>query len=274
MKRLITKLSAFALVMLLLTGAIATAHAEEQTLTINDAGAFKAGDKVKFTLNLSETKEDIIGFELRLFYDNEYLQYQKDTLKAEKFDTLYFNQDIVGKIPMNWTDIGNPVSFADKGEFFSCDFVVRKSGKTKISYFITELYGEDMTYLKSYKFTYDLTVNDKKVVSDGVLPITDDKDTLDTRQSTFINYVDGMGEENSPNKDNHESVVGKQPSTIQIVETQVVEATRYETVNQQGDSGNHVVMMVVIIALVVVAGVTAGVVLFRKKGQKNENNEP
>ena len=273
MKRLIIKLSAFTLVMLLLTGAMATAFAEEQTLTVNDAGTLKVGDKVKFTLNLSETKEDIIGFEMRLFYDNEYLQYQKNSLKADKFDTLYFNQDIVGKIPMNWTDIGNPASFATKGEFFSCDFVVQKPGETKISYFITELYGDDMTYLKSYKFTYDLSVNDKKIVSDAVLPITDDQETLQTRQSTFINYVDGMGEENTPNKDNHESVVGKQPSTIQVIETQVVEATRYEAVNNGGSNGNNIVLIVVVIALVVVAGVTAAVVLFRKKGQKNDNPE-
>ena len=147
-----------------------------------------------------------------------------------------------------------------------------KPGETKISYFITELYGDDMTYLKSYKFTYDLSVNDKKIVSDAVLPITDDQETLQTRQSTFINYVDGMGEENTPNKDNHESVVGKQPSTIQVIETQVVEATRYEAVNN-GSSGNNIVLIVVVIALVVVAGVTAAVVLFRKKGQKNENPE-
>ena len=273
MKRLIIRLSAFTLVMLLLTGVIAPAYAEEQTLTVNDAGTFKVGDKVKFTLNLSETKEDIIGFEMRLFYDNEYLQYQKNTLKADKFDTLYFNQDIVGKIPMNWTDIGNPASFATKGEFFSCDFVVQKPGNTKISYFITELYGDDMTYLKSYKFTYDLSVNDKKVVSDAVLPITDDQETLQTRQSTIINYVDGMGEENTPNKDNHESVVGKQPSTIQVIETQVVEATRYETVNNGNNDGNNVVMIIVVIALVVVAAVAVGVVIFRKKGEKNGDPE-
>ena len=273
MKRLIIRLSAFTLVMLLLTGVIAPAYAEEQTLTVNDAGTFKVGDKVKFTLNLSETKEDIIGFEMRLFYDNEYLQYQKNTLKADKFDTLYFNQDIVGKIPMNWTDIGNPASFATKGEFFSCDFVVQKPGNTKISYFITELYGDDMTYLKSYKITYDLSVNDKKVVSDAVLPITDDQETLQTRQSTFINYVDGMGEENTPNKDNHESVVGKQPSTVQVIETQVVEATRYETVNNGGSEGSNIVMIVVVIALVVVAAVAVGVVIFRKKGEKNGDPE-
>ena len=130
-----------------------------------------------------------------------------------------------------------------------------------------------MTYLKSYKFTYDLSVNDKKVVSDAVLPITDDQETLQTRQSTFINYVDGMGEENTPNKDNHESVVGKQPSTIQVIETQVVEATRYETVNNGNNDGNNVVMIVVVIALVVVAAVAVGVVIFRKKGEKNGDPE-
>ena len=273
MRRFLNKLSAFTLVMLLLTGTIATAHADEQQLKINDEASFKVGDRVKFTLNLSETKDELIGFEMRLFYDNEFLQFQKNTLKADKFDTLYFNQDIVGKIPMNWTDIGNPVSFAEKAEFLSCDLVVQKPGATKISYFITELYGDDMTYLKSYKFTYDLTVNDKKVVSDAVMPITDDEETLKTRQSTFINYVDGMGEENSPNKDHHESVVGKQPSTIQVVATEFVESTRYETVDSVNNGGINVVPIVVIISLVVVAAAAGAVVLFKKKSSQKENPE-
>ena len=275
MRRFLNKLSAFTLVMLLLTGTIATAHADEQQLKINDEASFKVGDRVKFTLNLSETKDELIGFEMRLFYDNEFLQFQKNTLKADKFDTLYFNQDIVGKIPMNWTDIGNPVSFAEKAEFLSCDFVVQKPGATKISYFITELYGDDMTYLKSYKFTYDLTVNDKKVVSDAVMPITDDEETLKTRQSTFINYVDGMGEENSPNKDHHESVVGKQHSTL--IEQDVVENTKIVDVTKdKGNSGSNPLIFVLIGIPVIVALIVVAIVLANKRNKKNDDgvNEP
>ena len=87
-----------------------------------------------------------------------------------------------------------------------------------------------MTYLKSYKWTYDLEVNGKKVITDGVPPITSDEETLNERQSSFINYVDGMGEENTPNKDNHESVEGKHHATYNVYENDVIEVTRYEDV--------------------------------------------
>ena len=83
---------------------------------------------------------------------------------------------------MNWTDISHPVGFPNKDEFFSCKFAAKDSGEyigtrddekdPTLSFFVTEMYGEDMTYLKSYKFTYDLIINDKP---DKFLKIIDSK---------------------------------------------------------------------------------------------------
>ena len=200
MRRLISIITAVMMTVLILTTSASAAYAADDVLTINGEGKVNVGDTVKFTLYLDETKEDIIGFELRLFYNSEYLKFDKKSLTSEKFDNLFYNPDIDGKIPMNWTDIGNPVSFATKDVFLSCEFEVIKGGEASIEYFVTEMYGDDMTYLKSYKWTYDLEVNDKKVITDGVPPITSDEETLNERQSSFINYVDGMGEENTPNE--------------------------------------------------------------------------
>ena len=193
MKHLFSIITAVMMTALIILSSVPVAFAAEDELTINGEAKAKVGDKVKFTLYLDETKEDIIGFELRLFYSSDCLQFDKKSLTSEKFDNLFYNPDIEGKIPMNWTDIGNPVSFATKDEFVSCEFEVLKGGEASIEYFVTEMYGDDMTYLKSYKWTYDLEINDEKAITDGVPIITKDEETLNERQSSFINYVDGMG---------------------------------------------------------------------------------
>ena len=247
--------------------------ADASEITINK------GDNVEFKLYLSETKEDIIGFEMRLFYDANLLQFDKESLNAEQFDSLFYNPDIEGKIPMNWTDISHPVGFPNKDEFISCKFVAKDSAAyigtrdsekdPTISFFVTEMYGEDMTYLKSYKFTYDLIINDKPVITDGVLPITKDQDTLNSRQSSFINYADGMGEENSPNRDSHDSVVGEQHPTHLVYEQDVIEATRYEDVTSPTKSNNLVFL---IIAIPVLGALVALAVVLAVKN-KNKNGK-
>ena len=198
----------FASVLMLSFMTSITAFAADDELTVNSNAKVKVGDKIKYTLYLSDTKEDIIGFELRMFYDHNYLELDKDSVNYGKFDGVIHNLNIEDKIPINWTNISIPVSFSSKAEFLSMEFKVVKGGETEISQFVSEMYGDDMTYLKSYKWTYDITVNDKSIVKDQTPVISDDQQTLEKNQGSFINYIDGMGEENTPNKDNHQAVVG------------------------------------------------------------------
>lgn len=274
MRQLFTKFTAICSAIIIVIISAATTAFAADSLTINDEAVVNVGDTVKFTLYLSDTKEDIIGFELRLFYDSEYLEFNTKSLSSEKFDGLYYNPNIDGKIPMNWTDIGNPVSFSTKAEFVTCEFNVKKAGECKISYFVTELYGDDMTYLKSYKWTYDLSVNGESLITDGVLPVTDDEDTLANRQSNFINYIDGMGEENSPNSDNHEAVIGSMPSTINLVEQDVVEVTRYEDGDNSGRGTSSNSMVFLIIAIPIFGALIAlAVVLLIRNNKKSVSTE-
>ena len=275
MRHLFSTLTAASAAAILAFSAVPMAFAESggtdtSGITINK------GDEIEFRFNLSETNDEIIGFELRLFYDSNLLEFDKESLQAEQFDSLFYNPDIEGKIPMNWTDIGHPVSFPNKKEFVSCKYTAIGTGKyigtrdaetpPTLSYFVTEMYGEDMTYLKSYKFRYDLIINGKEVITDGILPITTDEDTLNSRQSSFINYADGMGEENSPDKDNHDAVVGEQHPTRLVYEQDVIEATRYEEVTS-AKSGN---MMFLIIAIPILGALIALAVVLTVKN-KNKN---
>lgn len=246
-----------------------TVFAADNELTVNSDAKVKVGDKIKYTLYLSDTKEDIIGFELRMFYDHNYLELDKDSINYGKFDGVIHNLNIEDKIPINWTNISTPISFANKAEFLSMEFKVVKGGETEISQFVTEMYGDDMTYLKSYKWSYDITVNDKSIVKDQTPVISDDKQTLENNQGSFINYVDGMGEENTPNKDNHQAVVGSVPGTQ--IATQYVDVTRYENVTSNGSF--NMMPIIVIVAIVVIVGAIVAILIIKKRDDAKISDE-
>ena len=65
----------------------------------------------------------------------EYLEYQKSSLKFEKFDVVIYNEEMEGKIPMNCSSLENKPSFAEKGQFVSASFKVKKAGNAGITYF-------------------------------------------------------------------------------------------------------------------------------------------
>ncbi|MGN0490090.1 cohesin domain-containing protein [Ruminococcus sp.] len=255
----------FAAVLMLSFMTSITAFAADDELTVNSDAKVKVGDKIKYTLYLSDTKEDIIGFELRMFYDHNYLELDKDSVNYGKFDGVVHNLNIEDKIPINWTNISTPISFSSKAEFLSMEFKVLKGGETEISQFVSEMYGDDMTYLKSYKWTYDITVNDKTIVEDKTPVISDDAETLEKNQGSFINYIDGMGEENSPNKDNHQAVIA----------TEYVDVTRYENVTTNGSF--NMMPIIVIVAVVVVVGAIIAILIIKKRDDakisaENDNN--
>lgn len=275
MKKHLVKIISLCFVSLLMLSLMTsmTVFAADNELTVNSDAKVKVGDKIKYTLYLSDTKEDIIGFELRMFYDHNYLELDKDSINYGKFDGVIHNLNIEDKIPINWTNISTPISFANKAEFLSMEFKVVKGGETEISQFVTEMYGDDMTYLKSYKWSYDITVNDKTIVKDQTPVISDDKQTLENNQGSFINYVDGMGEENTPNKDNHQAVVGSVPGTQ--IATQYVDVTRYEDVTSNGSSNGSFNMMpiIVIVAIVVIVGAIVAILIIKKRDDAKISDE-
>ncbi len=240
------------------------------TLTINNAASVEVGKTVTYTLYLSEATESIVGFELRLFYDSDFLEYQKNTLKFDKFDVVFFNEDIKGKIPMNYTSLNNQPLFDKKGQFLTANFKVLNGGNANISYFFTELYGENMDYLKSFRFTYDLAVDGETILKDAVPVVNADDDTLQNNQGDFINYSDGMGEENSPQNESEHVRIGSG------VKTQVIDVTRSNDENgAKKTSGNNFVKYIIIFAILglVVAAIAVAIVMVRKKNEEDNNDD-
>lgn len=267
MKKYLVKIISLCFVSVLILSLMTsmTVFAADDELTVNSDAKVKVGDKIKYTLYLSDTKEDIIGFELRMFYDHNYLELDKDSMNYGKFDGVIHNLNLEDKIPINWTNINTPISFANKAEFLSMEFKVLKGGETEISQFVSEMYGDDMTYLKSYKWSYDITVNDKTIVKDKTPVISDDKQTLEKNQGSFINYIDGMGEENTPNKDNHQAVLGTQ------IATQYIDVTRYENVSS--DASFNMMPIIVIVAIVVIIGAIIAILIIKKRDDTKITSE-
>lgn len=271
MKRINLKLTSVCFAVVLVVCSVLTAFAEEKqgTLKINGNTEVEVGKTVTYTLYLSDTVEPIVGFEMRLFYDSEALEYQKGSLKFEKFDVVVYNEDIKGRIPMNCSSLTNLPDFSQKGQFVSASFKVLKEGDASITYFFTELYGENMEYLKSFKFTYDLSVDGKAVLKDGVPPVNTDANTLQNNQGDFINYADGMGDDNSPKGDEHQQVGS-------AVQNKVVEVTRVVNGEATGatedQKGGFPTFLLFIFVPLIIGAVVAAVVVVSVRGKREKEN--
>ena len=189
------------------------ASAAEDDLTISistdekDSVTAKAGDTVKYAIYMTDTKEEVIGAAMSFFYNDEYLKLNADSINCESFKTAIGNPKLKNFYTFTWTDVQNPVKLNGDKALVSAEFKVLKGGKTDLSYFISDMYGDDMTYLKSYKITCKLWVNGKEVEDSAVPIVNNDTANSEKIQGDFVNYIDGMGEENSPNKGDHKSVV-------------------------------------------------------------------
>ena len=227
------------------------ASAAEDDLTISistdekDSVTAKVGDTVKYAIYMTDTKEEVIGAAMSFFYNDEYLKLNADSINCESFKNAIGNPKLKNFYTFTWTDVQNPVKLNGDKALVSAEFKVLKGGKTDLSYFISDMYGDDMTYLKSYKITCKLWVNGKEVEDSAVPIVNNDTANSEKIQGDFVNYIDGMGEENSPNKDDHKSVV---------VEKKYISNTT----------------LIIIIAIVVVL-IAAGAIIFVKKKDEKKN---
>lgn len=202
-------------------------------LVINKKAKANVGDKVKYILYLADTEEEIEGFEMNLNFDPEYLETNNDSIKLPKIDSAMKNI-VKGEVFLNWTNVFKKLNFSDKQEFLDIEFTVKKAGNTDITKFIKEIYGDDMTYLKSYTWTYDLVINDDTVIKDEPPLITTDEKLISQYQGAYINYVDGKGEKNSPEEGDHQAVTVDNELLKNRNETQGNRVGETVTINQQG----------------------------------------
>lgn len=164
-------------------------------LTINGKTA-KAGDTVTYTINLGDVPTPIAGIQMYIYYDSDVLELDKESVKYEELKAVIDNLDKKDLIIIVCSEGVNGFDFKEKKELVTASFKVKKAGNTDITYSISELYDiyefDSDNYLKRYTLSYDLAVNDEKVI-DAKPPIIK-KDTEYT--GAFVQNEDGKGEDN------------------------------------------------------------------------------
>lgn len=265
MKKAIKIISTSMIVALLLLATVVPSFAAGSLIINGEKDAkLKVGDVVTYEMYLGDCDEDVVGLQSYLFYDNEYLEVDTDSLSFPNLTNVVSNPSLdEDSITFNWTDVQNSADFSKSKCLVSVDFKVLKAGKADITYFFMELYGEDMTYLKNYTFTYNLKVNDKTVVKNAVPVVNSDEEKLNKYQGGFTNYADGQGEENGSG-DDHIAVTG-------VVST--TSADDVQDVTKSDGLDNNLMTILIIIAAVVIVIAVIIVLILRNNYNKRNNKQ-
>lgn len=257
-------------ILAVLMSASLTVSAAENELVINSDVKAQKGDKVTYSIYLADCNEDVLGVTMSIFYDDEYLKLDADSITYEKLDGVVQNPNLDGYFKFTWTNVNDVQDFSKKAMLVSADFEVLKEGSTELSYFITDLYSnvEKMETMKSYTLTCDIAVNGEVVSKDKTPIVNEDVSKENKLQGDFINYIDGMGEENTPNKDDHKSIIVEKKYITKNVETQIVDVTNPASGSSISFS---TVPLIVIIAIVIVVLAIAAIIIVRRKDNQKES---
>lgn len=258
--------------LMVVTLAALPASAAENELKINSTATAKVGDTVKYSIYMADADKKVLGITMSVFYDNEYLKLDPESIKYEKFDGAVQNPDLDGYFKFNWTQVNDEQDFSKKAMLVSAEFKVVKGGATDLSYFITDLYGniDKFEELKSYTLTCDIAVNDE-VVSKDQVPIVNDTISKEKKmQGGHINYIDGKGEENTPNKNDHQAVIVEKKYYVEDM-TQVQDVTNVVSGDSSQGKGFSSVTIIVIVGILIV-GLAAGAVIMVMRNDKRKNN--
>lgn len=252
---------AIAVIALFTTISCLPAFAADDKALINGAKA-KVGSKVTYTLNLADCTEDVEGLQVYIMYDQNCLKVDEESLTFPKLQGVVSNTGIENTITFNWTDVKNKADFSKKSALVKMDFEVVKGGSADITYFVAEMYGRDLTYLKSFTFTNDIAVDGKTVIKDDAAMLNTDSEYINRYQGSFTNYDDAKGEKNGKN---HKAVIG---------ETQPATNAPTEVTKGQANGGNDIttIITILVIAAIVIAIIIIAVLRrhFNKKDTPKE----
>ena len=227
---------------------------------INNEFTANAEEKFTYAMYMSDCTEKVLGVQMYVFYDKDCLEIDPQSVTFDQFNGAIFNANLEGYMTFNWTIISELADFSSRSKIVSMDFKVLKEGNTDITYFIREMYGNNTETLKSYKLTYDIIKDGETIVSEKTPIVNGSDEVIAEHQGDFINYLDGMGEENSPNKDDHKAHQGEKATMLPAdTDTQTTEN------NSQASSKTYFIIGGVVILIMLIG------VVFILKG-KNTNS--
>lgn len=247
---------------LIIAVSCAQAFAASEKLTVNGKAKAKAGDTLTYTLKLGDCTDMLEGIQMYVFYDKDCLEVDADSLKFPSLNGAVFNANYSDGIAFNWTSVTDLVSFKKTKELMTVDFKVKKAGDTNITYFVTEMYGKDMTYFKTFTLTNDISVNGKKVVKDEVPVLSTDSAMNNKYQGTFINYSDGKGTNGKGS--GHQMVTGVTTSPVNQNANAATEVTK-------GEQAPVTTIIVVIGVVLAILAIIVLVILRRHFSKETED---
>lgn len=252
----------FAVIMTVLIIAVSTVSAfAKGTLTLDEKAKAKVGDTITYTLKLGDCKDKLEGIQMYIIYDKSMLEIDASSLRFPELKGAVSNPNYKKGIAFNWTSVTNLVSFEKTKTLMTVNFKVKQAVSTNITYFISEMYGEDMTYFKSFTLTDDISVNGEKVVKDATPVLCRNTEITNTYQGGFPNYVDGKGEENGSGKD-HVQVTG-------VTTKPLLGSDDSEAVDVTKDGGNSTATTLVILGITLAVIAIIVLVILRRHFTKD-----
>lgn len=198
----------FMLVMLLGSSAICV-NAADDALQVDGRVEYKVGDTLTYNVCLEGVPEKIIGIQMYVTYNPEYLKIDGESLETPKFPGAVSNTNLEGKFTFNWTNVSQMAKFTEKDTLVKANFEVLKAGKTDIKCFIEEMYSYTDKTLKTiteYTMTVEYSENGSVIKADVPPLVEEDPSFVAEHQGQFVNYKDGKGSDNKDADSEHQAV--------------------------------------------------------------------
>ena len=270
----------------------AVVSADESTLTFNGGKTANVGDTITYTFSLGDCPEPLVGIQMYLYYNPEYLKASekyKTDLSGYAINTAHIDDKGNAQVRIACSNISG-MDFSSKGTIISLDFEVLKGGESDITYFVTEMYTLDnsgdvpeIVPLSAYTFHQDITVNGNSVAENETPKLeTDDDKFTDDQISNFVNNEEGKSDgqttyvpevESTTEAGQGETVEPVTDENGEVVTTPVSDGENQQATtdgqNADGENqqeGNNIVLIIVIIAGVVVV---VGIILLLVTKKKN-----
>ncbi len=169
--------------------------------TLVNGKTAKVGDKVTYTLNLSDLVYPLAGVQMYVYYDPSKLKVVEGSLESETLTSAVVNEKLSepGKMIFLWTEGVMGEKFEEPKQLLTVKFEVIGEGASDITYNIQEMYDiyydrGSGAYLQRYTLTNTVEINGAKVIENEP-PILNENVSADEK-GDFVNNKEGKGERN------------------------------------------------------------------------------
>ena len=171
-KVMLTTLACVLAVMMLLCGCSKAAANADEGMDV------KKGDKIEYTFNIADSQQNVSGFYMVLFFDQDMLAIDEVSTPFAG-STFNKNENNDGQIIILHSLINEADGYAcyEKSEFVTAEFTAIADGHTTISYYIPYIYDLDLVNIERYTFTCDVAVGYTK--TEGLVPKLHDVSGID-----------------------------------------------------------------------------------------------